>query len=218
MDKLESIKSSTSLKRILKGVHFDWSGAEITYTDGLGACSGHNDIVLAKSVDKSTGLTEEQKAILDQIGKQFTPLEKSIEVSNTRKTKPPQEGNEIEMTEDLKKQIAAQAEEISAMKLQTAVKDATQEVKIFGFDEVIQKELVDVMVSSENSEAIIKALTHVKETQVVVEKEIETNPFVKSLLEAKGDSALAEQPAPEGEMTVLKSLQELMTAQAEGAK
>ena len=214
MSDLDNLKTQPEAKRLLKGVHFDFAGAEITYTNGLGACSGHNDMVLAKSVDDSTPLTEEQQSILDKIGTEFTPLKK--EVGDTRKTKTNEEGNETDMSVELQKQLDVQAEELKELKRDNAVLKALKEVEQFGLDEVIQKELVAAMVDGEGSEAIVKALSAVKAATPEAKVEVE-NPVAKALSEEAGGEGIAEEDV-KVEKSILEQLKDNMQAQEEGAK
>ena len=214
MSDLDNLKTQPEAKRLLKGVHFNFAGAEITYTNGTGACSGHNDMVLAKSVDDSTPLTEEQQSILDKIGTEFTPLKK--EVGDTRKTKTNEEGNETDMSVELQKQLDDQAEELKELKRDNAVLKALKEVEQFGLDEVVQKELVAAMVDDEGSEAIVKALSAVKAAIPEAKVEVE-NPVAKALSEEAGGEGIAEEDV-KVEKSILEQLKDNMQAQEEGAK
>lgn len=204
MSELNDIKSKPEAKRVLKGVHFDFTGAEITYTAGLGACSGHNDMVLAKSVDSAADLTEEQTNLLAKIGKEFTPLKKSLdgndEVSTTSVTKTQnQEGNN--MSVELQKQLDDQAALITKMQRDNDVLLTTQEVKLFEFDVEIEKELVEAMVDGACSAPVLKALQALKDAKPAVVEVEKQNPVAKALEGEEGYSAEAEE-----EVKVVKSL------------
>jgi hypothetical protein len=81
MSDLSTIASEPKAKRSLKGVNFDFVGAHLAYTDISqgGAASLLNEPYLLKAdeLEKSSILSEEQKAILDKIGEESTPLDKS---------------------------------------------------------------------------------------------------------------------------------------------
>tara|TARA_R110000765_G_scaffold13543_1_gene40518 strand:+ start:183 stop:830 length:648 start_codon:yes stop_codon:yes gene_type:complete len=215
MSDLDNLKTQPEAKRLLKGVHFDFTGAEITYTNGTGACSGHNDMVLAKSVDDSTPLTEEQQSILDQIGTEFTPLKK--EVGNTRETNQNPEGNELDMSVELQKQLDDQAKLIATMARDNGIMKAQADLGLFELDAEIEKELAEAMVDGGNGEAVLKALTAVKAAIPEAKVEVE-NPVAKALLVEKGIAGDAEEDI-KVEKSILEQLQDNMTAQAEkGAK
>lgn len=215
MSDLDNLKTQPEAKRLLKGVHFDFTGAEITYTNGTGACSGHNDMVLAKSVDDSTPLTEEQQSILDKIGTEFTPLNK--EVDNTSVKTPNPEGNEPDMSELLQKQLDEQKELIATMARDNGIMKAQADLGLFELDAEIEKELAEAMVDGGNGEAVLKALTAVKAAIPEAEVEVE-NPVTKALLVEKGVTGEPEEDI-KVEKSILEQLTEQMTAQADkGAK
>ena len=82
MPELAEIQSMPKAKRKLKGVHFQFKGAHIAYTheDQGGAASLLNEPVLLKSNELNKELTQSQKDILEEIGEEFTPLDKSLAV------------------------------------------------------------------------------------------------------------------------------------------
>ena len=210
MSKLDSIKSKPTAKRLLKGVHFDWSGAEITYTSGLGAASGHNDMVLSKSVKSEEDLSEGERAILSKIGKEFVPLEKSISADNVNVEPLTKEGTD--MSVELQKQLDEQAATMATLVRDNSVLKVTQEVKAFGFEADLEKELAEAIVDGDNSVSVLKALNVLKSVTPV-----ETESAITKELGEAGYTSPAEE-----ELAVVKSiseqLKEKMKAQAEGAK
>ena len=82
MSELSEIQSEVKAKRRLKGVNFQFKGAHIAYTEESqgGAASGLNEPVLLKSNELNKELTQSQKDILEEIGEEFTPLDKSLTV------------------------------------------------------------------------------------------------------------------------------------------
>lgn len=214
MSDLDNLKTQPEAKRLLKGVHFNFTGAEITYTNGTGACSGHNDMVLAKSVNDSTPLTEEQQSILDKIGTEFTPLKK--EVGDTRKTKTNEEGNETDMSVELQKQLDDQAALIATMARDNGIMKAQADLGLFELDAEIEKELAAAMVDGKNGETVLKALAAVK--AAIPEAKVEAeNPVAKALSEEAGGEGIAEEDV-KVEKSILEQLEDNMKAQSEGAK
>lgn len=87
MNEFESLKTpkkkpKKKIKRYLKDVSFDFDGAHVAMTAGLGAASEMNDPFILKSIDeinKSISLTEEEINILKEIGEYDEDLYKSTD-------------------------------------------------------------------------------------------------------------------------------------------
>lgn len=214
-NELDELKSQPKIKRILKGLHFDWPNPHLSLTDPSkgGACSMLNDIIVEKSMLE---INETQQAILDEIKEEFVPILKELGTSTTSVTKTNEEGNETDMSVELQKQLDVQAEELKELKRDNAVLKALKEVEQFGLDEVIQKELVAAMVDGEGSEAIVKALSAVKAATPEAKVEVE-NPVAKALSEEAGGEGIAEEDV-KVEKSILEQLKDNMQAQEEGAK
>lgn len=209
MSELEKLVEKPKAKRVLKGVHFDFKGAEITYTDWSqgGACSLENEMVLAKAKDTKNKkeLTPEQKAILDQIGEEYTELEKS-------KTVEPQspsneiEGEQIinegtdEMSEDVLKELAA-------LRRENAVIKAQKTVSSYGFDGELEEGLAGALADLEqdSKDFVVKALDAlVANTEAKVEAAVtkakETIETADTDLQKALDSEAGEGGEPEAEV------------------
>lgn len=72
------MKTNKNTKRKLKDITFDFKGAHLAYTDASqgGAASGYNEPYLLKSL--SLEATTEQLAIIEDIGEELTPLDKTV--------------------------------------------------------------------------------------------------------------------------------------------
>jgi|26BtaG_2_1085354.scaffolds.fasta_scaffold01468_2 hypothetical protein len=179
---LSSAVEKPKAKRVLKGVHFDFKGAEITYTDWSqgGACSLENDMVLAKAKNDKKPLTKEQQAILDQIGEEHTALDKSkADATNTPSS--PATGDDIggetndKGTDDMSDQIVKDLQaEIAALRHENAVEKAKGTLAGYGFEAELTGEVADVLAGIEASETIVKAFDAlVAQAEAKVEKAVE---------------------------------------------
>jgi len=195
-DLLSSAVEKPKAKRVLKGVHFDFKGAEITYTDWSqgGACSLENDMVLAKAKDNKKPLTKEQQAILDQIGEEHTALEKSkVDATNTPSS--PTTGDGIggethdKGTDDMSDQIVKDLQaQLAALKHENAVVKAQGTLAGYGFEAELADEVAEVLASIEASETIVKAFDAlVAQAEAKVETALE-----KAQQEAKASKETAD--------------------------
>jgi len=214
MSELDSLKSKPKAKRVLKGVHFDFQGAEVTYTDWSqgGACSLENDMVLSKAKEVDKNLTPEQKDLLKKIGKEeFTPLAKALGEDNTSVETQTNKGNDNDMSVEMQKQLDQMAQDL-------AISKAENKLTKYNFDEATQAELAKAIVVGGDVEAVIKALdVIVAEKEEAVTKAAEEaakkveNPVAKALSEEKGDAEEAEE---EVEKSVLDKLAEIRAQEA----
>lgn len=168
MSNLKELVGKPKAKRVLKGVHFDFKGAEITYTDMSqgGACSLENDMVLAKSKEKTKKLTPEQELILQEIGEEHTPLDKSKE--DATNTPPPSQGddggeNDEKGTDIMSEEIL---KELAELKRENAVIKAQKTISGFGLDAELEEGLAGALADLEGDAraSVVKALTSLKET------------------------------------------------------
>ena len=169
MSNLEEIQSKPKAKRILKGITFDFKGAHIAYTDGSqgGAASLKNDPYLLKAEDIDKELTKEQQEILEAIGEESTPLEKSIDVDKNA----PSSSTEVVSGEDEKlskqkedKMSEAIEKELADMKHQVAVMKAEKVLIGYDFEADLVKGLAEALatLSDEGVESVSKALKTLK--------------------------------------------------------
>lgn len=170
MSNLEEIQSKPKAKRILKGITFDFKGAHVAYTDGSqgGAASLKNDPYLLKAEDIAKELTKEQQEILEAIGEESTPLEKSIDVDKNAPSSSTEvvsgedeklsKQKEDKMSEAIEKQLAEQAQEIKVLKAEKVLIGYNFEADL---NEDLAKAIAEL--SDEGVKAVTKALTSLKE-------------------------------------------------------
>lgn len=238
MSDLDSIKSEPKAKRILRKVHFNFKGAHLAYTDGSqgGAASLKNESYLFKANDEDLKLTEEQEDILNELGEEPTPLDKTLsEVGNKDTHSSLSEDGEDklenieedQMSTGISKEAVERLEQqIAELTKANAVIKAQSLLKKYEFDEELEIGVADAMASvkQESADIIIKALDVVtarideavskaKEEAVEKSAEKEENPLAKALEEEAGHDEAVE--------TVEKSLAERITQkrkELEGAK
>jgi hypothetical protein len=158
----------TKKVRKLKGVHFDFAGAHLAYTDESqgGAASLMNDPLLLKAQELDIPLTENQKKILEDINEESLPLDKSKSNSSDNTPSSSEEtgedtinkkGTDNDMSEEILKKLASVEHEL-------AVAKAEKQVSPYSFGELetgVATALANA--SKEDSEAITKAFTYLKE-------------------------------------------------------
>lgn len=197
---LDQIKGERKVKRILKGINFDWDNPELTLTDPSagGACSLKNEIIIEKSMQP---LNETQKSILDEIEEEFTPIakqlnEESEEVDNTGV-------NENDKETDMS---VEKDQEIAELKKQLRKVDVEKAFAKYELED--SAELIDLAAGMEDFSVITKALDAMEAKAAVAIEKAKTevtpeNPVEKALSEEQGEGGEPEQP-------VQKSLQEQM--------
>lgn len=206
-------------KRKLKGIHFDFEGAEVSYTDASqgGACSGHNDPFLLKAKQEMRPLTEEQQQLLADIGEEPTALIKTV---NGEETNAPSSsetegtlGEETKLkkgNDDMSKETEL-ANEVAELKKALLTEKAKNEIQGFGFDKELTAELANTL--SELDDAgiaiVVKAFEKVKaDADVKLDKAKEQ----LKVSEENGVGALLDKEAGEGgetEQEVKKDYKEL---------
>jgi hypothetical protein len=214
-NELDTLKSPTKVKRILKGLHFNWPNPHLSLTDPSagGACSLLNDIIVEKSMME---VNKTQQAILDEIKEEFVPILKELGAGATSVTKTNEEGKETDMSVELQKQLDDQAAIITKMARDNGIMKAHQDLGLFKLDAEIEKELAEALVDGGNGEAVLKALTALK-ASIPAPKVEDENLVAKALSEELGEDAEAE-PDTKVEKTLLEQLEEKITAQLAGAK
>lgn len=214
-NELDSLKSPMKTKRILKGLHFNWPNPHLSLTDPSagGACSLLNDIIVEKSMST---VNKTQQAILDEIKEEFVPILKELGAGVTSVTKTNEEGNEIDMSIELQKQLDDQAAIITKMARDNAIMKAHAELALFKLDTEIEKELAEAIVDGGNGVTVIKALALIK-ASIPVAKVEEDSPVAKALSKELGTEAIAESEI-KVEKTLLEQLEEKIKAKMEGDK
>ena len=199
---LDSIKSKPELKRVLKQIHFDWDNPELTLTDPSagGACSLRNEIIIEKSMQP---LNDTQKAILEKIAEEFTPIAKQlsdngVEVDNTGVNKK-EEGTDMSVEIEKDQRIAELEKQLRKGEVEKAFAK-------YNLGESAEA-LVDLAASVEDFSAITKALDEItakadEEITKAKETKVEENPVKKAIEEEQGEGG-------EPEHEVQKSIQEL---------
>lgn len=209
---LEAIQSDKKIKRILKGINFDWPNPEITLTDPSvgGACSLKNEIIIEKSMQP---INETQQAILDEIEEEFTPiakqLEDAVEVDNTSV-------NETQKETDMS---VEKDQEIAELKKQLRKVDVTKAFAKYELGE-LEADLVELASDMEDYSVLTKALDVLVakvEVEVTKAKEEVTpeNPVLKAMSEEQGQGG---EPEVEVEKSMSEKIKEAIAAQAQGVK
>ena len=208
---LKDLQEKPKAKRVLKGVHFDFAGAEITYTDWSqgGACSLENDMVLAKAKDSKKKLTEEQEAILGQIDEEYVALEKSKVAEQTKPTSVTGEEN-LKGTDNMSDEILKELQdEVKLLRKERAVSKAKDALSGYEFTDelsatlsetfsVLGEEVQAVIVKSfdeltAKSAAKVEEAVAAKETELNKSRETDGTPLQKALDEEKGEGGESEQ-------------------------
>lgn len=169
--------SDKKIKRVYKKLHFDmdhphWAICDVSNPPA----SGFEEAVVLKNKEKHPHLTPTQQAILEEIGEEYKPIEKSLGLSNTPSSSAETgddnkvlEGNELKMTEQspeflaLKQQFEDQKKEIEILKATGVV---AKSIAKYALPEDVEKSFSGVLVSlSEEARASVYAAL-----DVVVEK------------------------------------------------
>lgn len=156
MSKLDEIKGKKKV-RLLKDVHFDFEGAELSYT--LGAASLKDEPYLLKKKDEA--LSEEEEKLLKELNESSNegviPSEETGDNPNNNVEK----GNKKPMTTenvDLQKQL-------DDLKHELEVSKAVNKLIKYSFEDEVQKALADAIATlGDKQEAVFNAL------DVLVEK------------------------------------------------
>lgn len=165
MSDLESIKSEPKAKRIIHSVSFDFSGAEVSYTDASqgGAASGMDDPILLKAKQPAKeDLTAEQVALLEAVGEEFNPLVKQkINTQARSSSSEDVDGEETKMTKGKEKPMSDDKtlERIAQLEKALAVSEAVNGLSKYEFESEVIKTVSNAIadLSDEGKEAITKA-------------------------------------------------------------
>ncbi len=187
--KLDTLKNKGEAETLLSDFSFDWEGSHLAYTDEStgGAASLKNYFYLAKSKKKAT-LSEEQKRILDLVGEEFRPLDKSIKSTPTS-AEEDSAGEDVNVNKDNGSEniMSEKEQELEAKLKEYEIKlDNLEKSAKAQKAEVVSKELSGLGFEGEELEAISKAyLAASEEDQAVLSKAL-------SSLKDAGDSKVAE--------------------------
>jgi len=199
----------STVKRKLTKISFDFDKAHLALTDKSagGACSLMNTPILLKSLEEGKTLSIEQQSLLEAVGYDVSEVVKSMEektksstlediksereaeVENLDKSK--QEGNDDNMSEQLKKEVIELRKELADTKTDKAIAK-------YEFEENLSKELIAALRELAEPEAIYKAMDYLvakakdAESELNKEKEVKDNPLAKALSEEVGESGEAE--------------------------
>ncbi len=166
MSDLDKIKSDPKPSRVIHSVHFDFSGAEVSYTDESqgGAASGMNDPILLKAgtQPKKEDLTNEQETILQDIEEEFNPLVKQkINKETPSSPSVDVDGDETKMTKGKEKPMSEDKtlERIAQLEKALAVSEAVNGLSKYEFESEVVKSVAEAVadLSGEGKEAITKA-------------------------------------------------------------
>lgn len=179
--------SDKKIKRVYKKLHFDmdhphWAICDVSNPPA----SGFEEAVVLKNKEKHPHLTPTQQAILEEIGEEYKPIEKSLGLSNTPSSSAETgddnkvlEGNEIKMTEQspefiaLKQKFEEQEKEILALKTLNKLATVSKSVSKYSLPETIEKSFSNLLVGfNEEAQGIIySALDALVEKASAVEVE-----------------------------------------------
>ncbi len=152
--------------------------------------SGFNEAVELKSANKTSPLTETQKWILEYIGEEYTPVEKSLDqsadVSNTPSSstetgddKEDLSGNNLNMSDSNPEFLALKQELEEAKKALQAQKDLvvmSKSLQKFSFEAELESKLAEVLAQSgsEVQEVVVKALESISVKVEEAEKSVKS--------------------------------------------
>jgi hypothetical protein len=205
MSELAEIQSMPKAKRKLKGVHFQFKGAHIAYThiDQGGAASGFNDPVLLKSTELNKELTQSQMDILEEIGEEFTPLDKSLAVdTHTPSSATVDSGEDNQNNKgNLMADNAEILKKLEQLEQDNKILKAEKAIASYKFDAELSAGVASAMASLDEAQvsAITKAfdgfiaqkeeaITKAKEAKV----EKEETPLSKALSQEQGNDSTVE--------------------------
>jgi hypothetical protein len=218
MSDLDNIKSEPKAKRNLKGVHFQFKGAHIAYTHGDqgGAASGYNEPVLLKASDINKKLTPSQQEILDEIGEEFTPLDKNLTVdTNTPSSTTVDLGEDNKNDKGNTELMSDNAEilkKLEQLEQDNKILKAEKVLAAYSFDGDVKAGIAGAIADLNEDQVsfITKAFDSliadkeeaVNKAKEVVEKEEETE-LAKALKQEQGSDSINEE---EAELTMAEKL------------
>lgn len=182
-----------------KGITFEFKGAHLAYTEKSqgGAASLKNDYYLTKAKEGEESLTENQKKLLEIVGEEFTPLDKSLESEQPAKAESAsgssssvnQEGvtgEELEKTNhleneetmsdvELQKQLDASTAKMAEMTKKLARMEAKEFVSPLKLKKELEEEVTSVFaeLSNEARATLVKAFEETRASALEVKKKTE---------------------------------------------
>lgn len=191
---IESLKTKPKAQYVLKEAHFDFEGAEVSYTTAEvgGAASLKNNAYLFKSMQQES---LEGAEVLDNGN---TGVIADVDVSKSNE--PDEETMTQEVIKALEAKVAEMEKQLQAKELAVKVAAASETFSKYGIDAEIVKELSEKYVDS--VETITKALDAVvanKDSEIQKVKESITTETVaddiaKALTVEKGQVGEPEEP------------------------
>lgn len=203
MSNLDTIKEKNKVKRVLKDISFDFTGAHLAYTEASqgGAASGKNEPYLLKATDIDK-LTDEQKEILAAIGEEPIALDKDLKSGENTPSSSVEEtqGEDENLNKGKEKDMSDNTEnlqkEVAALKFDLAVEKAKGQISKFNLPTEIVEGLAKSLASLEDNTSVVKALDHLqasaqeaveKAATLEKEKEQNTTELQKSLDQEQGN-------------------------------
>lgn len=196
----------SEVKRILKAIHFDFENPELTLTSPSqgGAASLKNEAYLFKADKaKEEDLDDSQRAILDVIGEEFSPLQKAnnkTPSSSSEDVDGEENSNITKDNEDIMSENMVTREEFETLQKELAVSKAAHSIVKYKFSEEVAEGVASALASlkSDEQEAISKAFDALVATgEEAVEKAKEAkadeeNDLAKKLQDEAGDDGEVE--------------------------
>jgi hypothetical protein len=193
MSELDKIKDKTKAKRKISKIRFNFEGAEASYTDASqgGACSEMNEPFLLKAKEVGT-LTEGQKAILQKIGEEPTPLGKSLSDEDNNVSKQKEEDNN--MSENM-----VTREEFEALQKALAESESTNSILKYGFEADMNKSVAGALAKLDQDfrTEILKAFDKMAEEKEEAVNKAKELSVKKSGLEEELEKEVGESGEPE---------------------
>lgn len=226
--------SKSNIKRKYVKLHFDGAHPHWAVCDTSNPpASGYTEAVVLKNKNDNSKLTDKQKEILEYIGEEYTPVEKSSEVSTTPSSSDKTGDNTV--TGNLKEKTMSDNSEIEILKRKLEIQEAmfvvSKAVSKYSLEDEDESALTGVLAKlpSEDRDVIYKALkTVVAKSQAKLEEVQKAKDSADSVAAAaaaqvkedlsveKGSSS---EPKQEKELTeVEKAFKILEAKQTKGAK
>lgn len=190
-------------KKYLEGVHFDFEGAEVSYTSGAGAASLLNEPYLLKALeDSSEELSEDESELLKKLTSSTTTLVDGSGEDNLNLNK-----GDDDMSAEEKAEVIALKKELATLK----AKDLLGK---YSFDQETGDGIASALASLEEAEqnGVLKALEFLVDcgeygvakaaSEVVVDKEPENT--LKKELDSEEGSEDQDEPVTLSRSEVIK--------------
>jgi len=209
MSELSEIQTEPKAKRKLKGVNFQFKGAHIAYTsasDG-GAASDLNEAILFKSENLNKALTQSQKDILEEIGEEFTPLDKSLTVDThtpSSATVDSGEDNQNDKGNDIMADNAEILKKLEQLEQDNKILKAEKAIAAYEFDSELSVGVASAIANLDEAQVAfitkafdgliadkVEAVTKAKEAVVMTEE----TELSKSLGKEQGNDSVEEEVA-----------------------